>query len=104
MSKNSDALDSMKNDIEGLLKRDNRFGPLHRLATLDDGELILQWDNAVLKPKAKANPGPYLAFMEQISDCVSDYGYCLSAEDDSTEQQRNNYLLIVPDDDIDLED
>lgn len=94
----------MKFELESILQQDNRFGGLHRLEIAEDGELVLKWDNAVLRQKKKSNPGPYLAFMEKIADCLADFGYCLTAEEGANEQNLNNYLLILPDDEHELED
>ncbi len=94
--------ETMKKEIERILKRDTRFGPLHHLELSADDELMLVWDNATLRQRSKAQQGPYLAFMEEISDCLLEFGYCLAAEDGANEQEKNNYLLILPENDEDL--
>jgi hypothetical protein len=93
----SSTLITLKAEVERFLKSDRLFGALHRLETTGDGELILTWDNNALRPKSKAHPGPYLSFMEAISDCLEDFGYCLAADEEASENTRNNYLLIVAD-------
>lgn len=95
----SSTLITVKAEVERVLKNDKLFGALHRMETTGDGELILTWDNNALRPKSKAHPGPYLSFMEAISDCLEDFGYCLAADDEASENARNNYLLIVADND-----
>lgn len=94
----------MIHEVERILKQDPKFGPLHRLETNEHDELLLVWDNSALRAKSKSQPGPYLSFMENLSDCLAEFGYCLAADDDADENQRNNYLLIVPEDDEDFED
>lgn len=96
--------EEMVREIEQVLKRDPKFGPLHRIETNEHDELLLVWDNAALRAKSKSQPGPYLAFMEGLSDCLADFGYCLAADDEANESQKNNFLLIVPEDDADFED
>jgi len=100
----SSTLITLKAEVERVLKSDRLFGALHRIETTGDGDLLLSWDNNALRPKSKAHPGPYLAFMESISDCLEDFGYCLAADEEANESARNNYLLIVAEDDADFED
>lgn len=95
---------ALKSEVEKVFKRDTRFGSLHRLEENEHNELLLVWDNAALRPKSKANPGPYLAFMEELSDCLADFGYCLAADEEANENAHNNYLLIVAEDEADFED
>ncbi|WP_141733323.1 hypothetical protein [Oligoflexus tunisiensis] len=95
----SSTLITLKAEVENILRRDRLFGSLHRIETGEQDELILSWDNAVLRPKTRAHPGPYLSFMEEVADCLADYGYCLEADEEASERERNNYLLIVPEDD-----
>ena len=104
MSIDQRSLADMKIELESILRQDNRFGGIHRLEIAEDGELLLKWDNAVLRQKKKANPGPYLAFMENIADCLSDYGYCLMADEAADETHKNNYLLILAEDENEVED
>lgn len=94
---------AMKKDLEEILRRDKKFGPLHQLVNAEDDTLVLSWSDQ-LRPKSKSSPGPYLAFMETISDCLLNYGYCLVADDGASETEKNNYLLILPEDEFDLED
>lgn len=94
---------TLKTEVERVLKQDRLFGSLHRIETTENDELILIWDNATLRPKSRAHPGPYLSFMEEVADCLSDFGYCLAADEEASEKERNNYLLIVAEDDEDLE-
>ena len=96
---NFQEIERMKEDIERILKKNTKFGPLHRLTTSEDGELLLSWENAVLRPKARANNPAYVTFMEEIADVLLDFGYCLEADVDATETERNDYFLIVPDTD-----
>ncbi len=100
----SHTLDEMKKEVEKILRRDNRFGSLHRLEMAEDEMLVLAWDDNALRQKAKAQQGAYLAFMEEISDCLEEFGYCLAAEEGANEKERNNYLLIVPEDDADFDE
>jgi hypothetical protein len=100
----SSTLITLMAEVERVLQHDRLFGSLHRLETTENDELILSWDNAALRPKSKAHPGPYLRFMEDVADCLADFGYCLAADEEASENQRNNYLLIVADDDEGLED
>jgi hypothetical protein len=97
-------LDAMITEVERILRQNQKFGPLHRVESSDEGDIRLVWDNAALRSKSKAAPGPYLAFMEEIADCLSEFGYCLAADDESNEHQKNNFLHIVPDDDAEFED
>ncbi len=94
---------AMKNDLEDILRRDKKFGPLHSISSAEDDNLVLTWTEQ-LRPKSKSSPGPYLEFMEAISDCLLNYGYCLVADDGASETERNNYLLILPEDEFDSED
>jgi hypothetical protein len=100
----SSTLLTLMAEVERILKHDRLFGPLHRIETTENDELILSWDNAALRPKSKAHPGPYLRFTEDVSDCLADFGYCLAADEEANENERNNYLLIVAEDDTDLEE
>ena len=97
-------MESMKQELEQILKRNSKFGSLHYLKNTDDDELILTCDNEVLRPRAKGNQAAYISFMEEISDCLMEFGYCLTADEDATEHERNNYLFIVPDDEADFDD
>ena len=103
MSFDFDSTEQMKLEIESILKRDRKFGPLHQLAVADDDTLMLTWNND-LRVKAKAAPAPYLEFMEELSDCLSNFGYCLEADDGASETERNNYFLIIPENDSDFDD
>ncbi len=100
----SSTLITLMAEVERVLKHDRLFGSLHRIETTENDELILSWDNAALRPKSKAHPGPYLRFMEDLADCLADFGYCLAADDDASENERNNYLLIVADDEDNWEE
>ncbi|MDQ3231885.1 MAG: hypothetical protein M3Q07_08710 [Pseudobdellovibrionaceae bacterium] len=100
----SSTLINLRAEVERVLKNDKLFGSLHRIESNDNDELLLVWDNAALRPKSKAHPGPYLNFMEEISDCLADFGFCLAADEEASEKERNNYLLIVADDDEDFDE
>ncbi len=90
--------EAMKQEIEKILKRNQKFGPLHRLALSENEELMLTWTNSELRPKVRANQPAYVSFMEELTDCLLEFGYCLSADDDATETEKNDYFFIVPDD------
>lgn len=94
---------AMRKELEEILRRDKKFGPLHQIVMAEDDTLVLTWTDQ-LRPKSKSSPGPYLEFMESISDCLLNYGYCLVADEGASETEKNNYLLILPEDEFDLDD
>ncbi|MFY7930917.1 MAG: hypothetical protein ACOVS5_18770 [Oligoflexus sp.] len=59
--------------------------------------MILAWD-AEMRQKAKSMPSAYLQFIETVADCLSDYGFCLEADEEAQEPHAANYLLITPED------
>ena len=89
--------EAMKQDIEKILKKNKLFGPLHQIALSPDEDLMFRWSNPELRPKARAHQAAYVSFMEEIADCLLDYGYCLEADVDATEAERNDFMWIVPD-------
>ncbi len=103
MSFEFESIEPMKMELESILKRDRKFGPLHQLTTSADDTLMLTW-TPELRSKAKAAPTPYIEFMEEISDCLSNFGYCLEADEGASETERNNYFLIIPETEADFDD
>jgi hypothetical protein len=99
MSLDDSTWQEMQRELEKLLGKDKKFGPLHRLEVVDDEQLILAWDPQ-LRAKAKSLPSAYMQFMETIADCLAEYGFCLEADDDASETNPLDYLLIVPEDDF----
>ena len=94
-----ESIERMKEEVERILKKNKSFGPLHQLKLSEDEGLILTWENEILRPKARAHQPAYVAFMEEIADCLMDFGYCLEADVDATETEKNNYFLILPEHD-----
>lgn len=98
MSQDFAHVETMKHEIEKILKKNQKFGALHRLALSPDEVLMLTWTNSELRPKVRANQPAYVSFMEELSDCLMEFGYCLTADDDATETEKNDFLYIVPED------
>ena len=101
MSYDLPSLARIQLEVEKILKTNKMFGSMHRVEPGENDSLVLIWDDATLRAKSKANPGPYLEFMENIADALAEYGYALVAEEDANEKVRNNYLLIMADEGLD---
>ena len=100
----SSKFEDMLEELEQIFREDIKFGP--HFAVQDEPDLgwIIVWDDATVRPKAKSQSSSYIAFMEDVSDCLEAHGYSLEADADADEVKRNNYLLIVGDDELDWEE